>query len=178
MRQAVRNPGGLSRASATSAPWLASSRVGQRTKATVRRWSSSRAHSSTIGITKAAVLPLPVGACTSASRPASSGGMASACTGVGSVIPILRSPASVGALRFSASNVSVKHCLLVLEFGVGFAGPQRSPATGGAQGTLETHARSHQTVIREPYHESGLATPRGLRASALVSVRARQYLAL
>ena len=68
--------------------WMASSLVGARIKP--RGWLSVvPASRSIIGITKAAVLPVPVCAHPSTSRPASPGGMAWAWMGVGSVNPAL-----------------------------------------------------------------------------------------
>src|SRR5690606_6405886 len=64
----------------------ASSRVGSRISARMRtRGSASPIRRLSTGSTKAAVLPLPVWAMTRRSLPASAGGMASRCTGVGSV---------------------------------------------------------------------------------------------
>src|ERR1700682_104448 len=71
--------------------------------------------------------------------------MACAWTAVGSVIPILPRPARVGALSPSASNESVKLGLHGSLSWVGFADLTITPLDG-AQGTLETHARSELTA--------------------------------
>ena len=64
-----------------SATWIASSRVGVMTRACTRRCAGSIAES--IGSANAAVLPVPVCARPSTSRPDSSSGMVSVWIGVG-----------------------------------------------------------------------------------------------
>src|SRR5581483_9113588 len=94
-------------------PWtcIASSRVGVTTMARGPAPEALRRRS-TIGSRKARLLPDPVGACITRSRPSSRAGTASAWTATGSVICWRSRAASVRALMPSSANVGKRKRLL------------------------------------------------------------------
>ena len=96
---------------ATLSICCASSRVGVTTRAkgprrlfVARSVPSSPAMRCSVGSVNAAVLPVPVWAEATTSRPSSTRGMAPAWTGVGSVKPSASTPASICSLRPSLPN--------------------------------------------------------------------------
>ena len=89
----------------TSLIWMASSRVGLSTRAHAPFWCASR---SMRGSTKASVLPVPVWAVATTSRPANAGSIAWACTGVISVKPFFEILLLRGAERESSENFVIQ----------------------------------------------------------------------
>jgi len=107
--------------------WAASSRVGVRTRARTPRPGRS-ARRCRIGSTNAAVLPLPVIAAASRSRPSSAGGRTARWTGVGSMKPRSAMPRWRAGLRRKSEN---DICTLFLTRRAPLAHRGRSGGIGG-----------------------------------------------
>jgi len=137
-----------------SATWIASSRVGARTRACTRESAASTA--ARRGRPKAAVLPVPVWATPVMSRPASSGGIAAAWMPVG----VSKPSAATAASRSSGRPRSAK------------VGPAGVVAAGEAASSRTPAGASSRASVREEGSEdTGVTTvrqgePRGTRARA------------
>src|SRR6185437_6682836 len=95
---------------AASWTWSASSRVGVRIRAETPVGRSPRERSSKIGRRNARVLPVPVCAVATTSRPSRAGGIACACTGVGWTNPLRVKLLCSVALRVSSENLFIQCC--------------------------------------------------------------------
>src|SRR5579864_2959349 len=94
-----------------SSIWIASSRVGLRMRARTPECGGCFAIRWMMGRTNASVLPVPVCAVATTSRPASAGPMAKAWTGVGSVKPCLT------RLLFNGAESENSQKLFIFRFG-------------------------------------------------------------